>query len=140
MIVTRYLEFETRIGGVVDVTERVSKAVRESGLINGAAIIFVSGATGAITTIEFEPGLVEDIKKALGRLAPAGTDYAHDQKCGDGNGYSHIRASILGPSLTIPFLDGELVLGTWQQIIFLEMDNRPRMRKIVVQIMGDGTE
>ena len=140
MIVTRYLEFETRIGGVVDVTERVSKAVRESGLINGAAIIFVSGATGAITTIEFEPGLVEDIKKALERLAPAGIDYAHDQKWEDGNGYSHIRASILGPSLTIPFLDRELMLGTWQQIIFLEMDNRPRMRKIVVQIMGDGTE
>ncbi len=138
MILIKYLEFQTSIGGVVDVTEGVSEAVRESGLVNGAAIIFVPGATGAVTTIEFEPGLVEDIKKALERLAPIGIDYAHDQRWGDGNGYSHIRASLLGPSLSIPFLERELMLGTWQQIVFLEMDNRPRKRKIVVQIVGEG--
>lgn len=134
----KYLEFQTSVGDVVDVTEGVSEAVRESGLVNGAAIIFVPGATGAVTTIEFEPGLVEDIKKALERLAPIGIDYAHDQRWGDGNGYSHIRASLLGPSLSIPFLERELMLGTWQQIVFLEMDNRPRKRKIVVQIVGEG--
>ncbi len=138
MIVIKYLEFQTSVGDVVDVTEGVSEAVRESGLVNGAAIIFVPGATGAVTTIEFEPGLVEDIKKALERLAPIGIDYAHDQRWGDGNGYSHIRASLLGPSLSIPFLERELMLGTWQQIVFLEMDNRPRKRKIVVQIVGEG--
>ena len=138
MIVIKYLEFQTSVGDVVDVTEGVSEAVRESGLVNGAAIIFIPGATGAVTTIEFEPGLVEDIKKALERLAPIGIDYAHDQRWGDGNGYSHIRASLLGPSLSIPFLERELMLGTWQQIVFLEMDNRPRKRKIVVQIVGEG--
>jgi secondary thiamine-phosphate synthase enzyme len=138
LIVIKYLEFQTSVGDVVDVTEGVSEAVRESGLVNGAAIIFVPGATGAVTTIEFEPGLVEDIKKALERLAPIGIDYAHDQRWGDGNGYSHIRASLLGPSLSIPFLERELMLGTWQQIVFLEMDNRPRKRKIVVQIVGEG--
>ncbi len=138
MILIKYLEFQTSIGGVVDVTEGVSEAVRESGLVNGAAIIFVPGVTGAVTTIEFEPGLVEDIKKALERLAPIDIDYAHDQRWGDGNGYSHIRASLLGPSLSIPFLERELMLGTWQQIVFLEMDNRPRTRKIVVQLVGEG--
>ena len=138
MIVIKYLEFQTSVGDVVDVTEGVSEAVRESGLVNGAAIIFIPGATGAVTTIEFEPGLVEDIKKALERLAPIGIDYAHDQRWGDGNGYSHIRASLLGPSLSIPFLERELMLGTWQQIVFMEMDNRPRRRKIVVQIVGEG--
>jgi secondary thiamine-phosphate synthase enzyme len=138
LIVIKYLEFQTSVGDVVDVTEGVSEAVRESGLVNGAAIIFIPGATGAVTTIEFEPGLVEDIKKALERLAPIGIDYAHDQRWGDGNGYSHIRASLLGPSLSIPFLERELMLGTWQQIVFLELDNRPRKRKIVVQIVGEG--
>ncbi len=138
MTVTRYLEFETGAGDVVDLTEEVAEAVRESGLVNGAAVVFVPGATGALTTIEFEPGLVEDIKKALQRLAPIGIDYSHDRRWGDGNGYSHVRASLLGPSLAVPFTERELMLGTWQQIVFLEMDNRPRKRKIVVQIMGDG--
>jgi len=135
--VTRYLEFQTSVGDVVDVTEDVSKAVRESSLVNGAAVIFVPGATGAVTTIEFEPGLVEDIKKSLARLAPIGIDYAHDQRWGDGNGYSHIRASLLGPSLTVPFSERELMLGMWQQIVFSEMDNRPRKRRIIIQIMGE---
>jgi secondary thiamine-phosphate synthase enzyme len=137
LIVTRYLEFQTSVGDVVDVTEDVSKAVRESSLVNGAAVIFVPGATGAVTTIEFEPGLVEDIKKSLARLAPIGIDYAHDQRWGDGNGYSHIRASLLGPSLTVPFSERELMLGMWQQIVFSEMDNRPRKRRIIIQIMGE---
>ena len=138
MIVTRYLEFETAgDNDIVDITEETSRAVRESGVKSGAAIVFVPGATGAVTTIEHEPGLVQDMKAALERWAPVDLGYSHDQRWGDGNGHSHIRASLLGPSLAIPFNEHELMLGTWQQIIFIDMDNRPRRRKIVVQIMGE---
>ncbi len=137
MIVTRYIEFEARVGDMIDLTDRVSSLVGKSGLRSGIATVFVPGATGAVTTIEYEPGLVEDMRNALERLAPEGIDYAHDLRWHDGNGHSHIRASIIGPSLVVPFSDGRLLLGTWQQIIFLEMDNRPRQRRIVVQIMGE---
>ena len=137
MILTSYIEFETRVGDVVDLTDRISTAVRESHLHSGIATAFVPGATGAVTTIEYEPGLIEDIRNALERMAPECIDYAHDLRWHDGNGHSHIRASIIGPSLTVPFHQNKLMLGTWQQIVFLEMDNRPRHRKIVVQIMGE---
>jgi secondary thiamine-phosphate synthase enzyme len=111
--------------------------VQDSGLNSGVAVLFVPGATGAITTIEHEPGLVQDLGEALERLMPQDIEYAHNLKWHDGNGHSHIRASLVGPSLTVPFLEGRLMLGTWQQIVFLEMDNRPRRRRIVVQIMGE---
>jgi secondary thiamine-phosphate synthase enzyme len=138
MIVTRYLEFETEGNAdVIDITEETSKAVRESGVKSGAAVIFVPGATGAVTTIEHEPGLVKDMRSALERWAPVDMRYSHDQRWGDGNGHSHIRASLLGPSLSVPFNDQELMLGTWQQIIFIDMDNRPRKRRIIVQIIGE---
>lgn len=137
MIMTGFIEFETRVGDIVDLTERISSEVDESGMHSGIATVFVPGATGAVTTIEYEPGLIEDIGDALERLVPEGIDYAHDLRWHDGNGHSHIRASILGPSLTAPFHQGKLMLGTWQQIVFLEMDNRPRHRKVVVQIMGE---
>ncbi|HWQ19167.1 MAG TPA: secondary thiamine-phosphate synthase enzyme YjbQ [Methanotrichaceae archaeon] len=138
MIVTRYLEFETEGNAdIIDITEETSNAVRESGANSGAAIIFVPGATGAVTTIEHEPGLVEDLKAALERWAPMEMKYAHDQRWGDGNGHAHIRASLLGPSLAIPFDGHELMLGTWQQIIFIDMDNRPRKRRVIVQIIGE---
>jgi secondary thiamine-phosphate synthase enzyme len=137
VISTAHLEFETSIGDVIDITEKVAVAVQKSGLQNGIAVIFVPGATGAVTTIEHEPGLIDDIKAALERIAPTQLEYAHDQRWGDGNGYSHIRASLVGPSLTVPFASGQMVLGTWQQIVFLEMDNRPRKRKLIVQIMGE---
>lgn len=136
MIHTGYLDFETRSGDVMDITDKVAKAVQDSGLDSGIAVLFVPGATGAITTIEHEPGLVQDLGEALERLAPQDIEYAHNQRWHDGNGHSHIRASLVGPSLTVPFLKGRLMLGTWQQIVFLEMDNRPRRRRIVVQIMG----
>ncbi len=137
MISSKYLEFDTRIEDVIDLTEDVAAVVKASGLQSGIAVIFVPGATGAVTTIEHEPGLVLDIRGALERMAPKDIAYAHDQRWQDGNGHSHIRASMVGPSLTVPFAGGKLTLGTWQQIVFLEMDNRPRKRRIVVQILGE---
>ena len=137
MILTRCLDFDTRIGDVIDITERVDAAVQDSGLQVGIVVVFVPGATGAVTTIEHEPGLVDDIRAALERIAPEQDEYAHDQKWGDGNGHSHIRASLIGPSLTVPFQKGQLMLGTWQQIVFLELDNRPRRRRIILQILGE---
>ena len=137
MILTRWLEFDTRIGDVIDITEKVAATVQESGLQAGIAVVFVPGATGAVTTIEHESGMVDDIKAALERIAPEQNEYAHDQKWGDGNGHSHIRASLIGPSLTVPFQNGQLMLGTWQQIVFLELDNGPRDRRVGVQILGE---
>ncbi len=137
MILTRYLEFDASIGDVIDITERVAAAIRECGVRSGITVVFVPGATAAVTTIEHEPGLVDDIRAALERIVPEEIQYAHDQKWGDGNGHSHIRASLIGPSLTVPFLDGQLMLGTWQQIVFLELDNRPRKRRIILQILGE---
>jgi secondary thiamine-phosphate synthase enzyme len=138
VINTKFIEFKTRGNGdMIDITSDVSQAVANSGLMEGAAVIFVPGATGALTTIEYEPGLVRDMHDALERLAPQNLEYAHNLRWGDGNGHSHIRASLIGPSLTVPFTDGRLMLGTWQQIIFLDLDNRARQRKIIVQIMGE---
>lgn len=137
VIFSKYLEFDTCTDDIIDITVNVAAAVQASGLQSGIAVIFVPGATGAVTTIEHEPGLVHDIRAALERMAPKGIEYAHDQRWQDGNGHSHIRASMVGPSLTVPFAGGKLLLGTWQQIVFLEMDNRPRKRKIIVQILGE---
>ena len=137
MIITRYLEFETKIGEVRDITDEVQKALHSTDIIAGVATVFVPGATGAVTTIEYEDGLVADLGDALERIAPQAIDYAHNQRWHDGNGHSHIRATLLGPSLTVPFALQKLMLGTWQQIVFLELDNRPRHRKVVVQIMGE---
>jgi secondary thiamine-phosphate synthase enzyme len=137
LIITRYLEFETKIGEVRDITDEVQKALHSTDIIAGVATVFVPGATGAVTTIEYEDGLVADLGDALERIAPQAIDYAHNQRWHDGNGHSHIRATLLGPSLTVPFAMHKLMLGTWQQIVFLELDNRPRHRKVVVQIMGE---
>ena len=137
MIETRYLEFKTQSGEVKDITAEVQGALQSTPLQAGVVTIFVPGATGAITTIEFEDGLVADLGEALQRLAPQEIDYAHNQRWHDGNGHSHIRAALLGPSLTVPFVEQRLMLGTWQQIVFLELDNRPRQRKVIVQMMGE---
>ncbi len=137
MILTRHLEFATLVGDIIDITKNVNAAVEESRLQAGIVVVFVPGATGAVTTIEHEPGLLHDINAALERIAPERIEYAHDQRWGDGNGHSHVRASLIGPSLTVPFSGGLLILGTWQQIIFLELDNRPRERSITLQIMGE---
>jgi secondary thiamine-phosphate synthase enzyme len=138
LIVTEHVDFQTKGNAeMTDLTAKVAAAVERSGLEAGVAVVFASGATGAVTTIEYEPGLVEDMKDALERIAPKEIEYAHNQRWGDGNGHSHIRASVIGPSLTVPFSEGKLMLGTWQQIVFLDMDNRPRYRRVVVQIMGE---
>ncbi len=138
MIVTEHIDFQTAGNAeMTDLTAKVAAAVERSELVAGVVVIFASGATGAVTTIEYEPGLVEDMKDALERIAPRNVEYAHNLRWGDGNGHSHIRASMIGPSLTVPFSDGKLMLGTWQQIVFLDLDNRPRYRRIVVQIMGE---
>jgi len=121
---------------VIDITDQVSKKVTESGITEGQILIFVPGSTASITTIEYESGVVQDLKDAVERLAPEGIVYRHDARWGDGNGYAHVRAAILGPSLTVPLIDGHPMLGTWQQIVLVDFDNRPRDRKILVQISG----
>jgi secondary thiamine-phosphate synthase enzyme len=121
---------------VIDITTQVLKKVTESGITEGQILLFVPGSTASITTIEYERGVVQDLKEAVERLAPEGIFYRHDAKWGDGNGYAHVRAALLGPSLTVPLMDGHLVLGTWQQIVLVDFDNRPRDRKILVHISG----
>jgi secondary thiamine-phosphate synthase enzyme len=137
LIVTRYLEFETLSGEVRDLTDEVQEALERVSLKAGVVTVFVPGATGAVTTIEYEDGLVADLADALQRIAPQEIEYAHNERWHDGNGHSHIRASLLGPSISVPFNERKLMLGTWQQIVFLELDNRPRQRKVVLQIMGE---
>ncbi|MCQ9206702.1 MAG: secondary thiamine-phosphate synthase enzyme YjbQ [Omnitrophica bacterium] len=122
---------------IIDITSEVGSAVRNSGIKNGIVTVFVQGATGGITTVEYEPGLVSDLKGAFEKLAARQGKYAHNEKWGDGNGFSHVRASLLGPSLTVPIKGGALMLGTWQQIIFIDFDNRPRSRELAVQIIGE---
>jgi secondary thiamine-phosphate synthase enzyme len=122
---------------IQDITLPVSAIVGKSRVQNGAVTIFCKGSTGAVTTIEYETGVLEDLKKAIERMAPSNIPYAHDQRWGDGNGFSHVRAALLGPSLTVPILKGSLALGTWQQVVFIDFDNRSRRRNIVVQVMGE---
>ena len=119
-----------------DITQQVQRQVSESGMKDGIACVFVSGSTAAVTTVEFEPGLVKDLQEAMERLYPKGIVYEHHLRWGDGNGHSHVRASMLGPSLVVPFKGGELLLGTWQQIVLMELDVRARSRDIVVQVIG----
>jgi len=122
---------------IINITDDVSKIVEKSGMKNGIGCVFVPGATGAITTIEYEPGLLQDLPKALERLFPKNIEYKHHETWHDGNGHSHVRASIIGPSLAVPIKNGKLILGTWQQIVFVELDVRKRKREIIVQIVGD---
>lgn len=133
-----YITMRTQGNGhMIDITPQVETSLDKSGKQNGILCVFVPGATGAVTTIEYEPGLVEDMAEALDKLAPAGKTYHHDQTWHDGNGHSHIRASLLGPSVSVPFVNGAMTLGTWQQIVFIDMDVKARSRKLVVQIVGE---
>lgn len=122
---------------IINITGDVSRIIKKSGIKKGMGCVFVPGATGAITTIEYEPGLLQDLPDALERLFPKNIDYKHEQAWHDGNGHSHIRASMIGPSLTVPINNGKPVLGTWQSIIFLELDVRKRKREIIVQVVGE---
>ncbi|MDD5288341.1 MAG: secondary thiamine-phosphate synthase enzyme YjbQ [Dehalococcoidales bacterium] len=138
MITTHEISLRTQGNGdIVDITAKVQKYVMDSGIENGVATVFVTHSTVGITTVEFEPGLVADLQKAWERLIPKDIPYDHDSRWGDGNGYAHVRASLLGASLVIPFTDRKLALGTWQQIILIDFDNRARNRTVIIQIMGE---
>ena len=128
----------TRGPEAFDITRQVTDAVSRSGIRDGLACVFTPSSTSAIVTNEFEPGLMEeDIPAALERLFPEGADYGHERRWADGNGHSHVRATFLGPSLTLPVADGRLALGAWQQVVFLELDNKPRRREVLVQVVGE---
>ena len=132
------IELETKGENyTIDLTDEVQRVVKESGIKEGIACIFVPGSTGAITTIEYEPGLMKDMPRALERIAPKNEYYHHHETWHDYNGHSHVRASIIGPSLTVPITDGKIVHGTWQQIVFIEMDVRSRHRRILVKVLGE---
>ncbi len=126
-----------REGEVVDITDHVQDLVNGSKLSEGVAFLFVPGSTAALTTIEYEPGLVSDFPTALDRLVPKNISYEHERGWHDGNGHSHVKAALLGPDLAVPFRERKLMLGTWQQIVFVELDVRPRDRTVVVQLVGD---
>lgn len=133
------IELSTRgDADVVDITGEVRSRIAESGLRAGIGCVFVPGATGAVTTIEYEPGCVKDLRRVFDEIAPARRDYEHEKRWHDGNGHSHVRAALLGPSLSFPFDDGEPLLGTWQQIVFVDFDNRARSRRLIVQLVGEG--
>ena len=138
MIVNKVIHVSTRgRGETLDITEPVNIAVKGTELKNGIVTVFVAGSTAGLTTIENEKGLITDFQTMWERLVPQNIRYEHNERWQDGNGYAHVRASLLGPSLTIPLVDGRLTLGTWQQIILVDFDNRSRQREIVIQIMGE---
>ena len=122
---------------IIDLTPQVSEELKKSSVQNGALTLFIPGSTAALTTIEFERGVINDLKEAIERMVQEDIYYEHNARWGDGNGYAHVRAALLGPSLHIPLMGGKMTLGTWQQIVLLDFDNRPRERRIVVQIYGE---
>ncbi|MFQ6069468.1 MAG: secondary thiamine-phosphate synthase enzyme YjbQ [Candidatus Aminicenantales bacterium] len=137
-IISDSLSFSTRgFNDMRDLTGDVSRKVAAHGLKEGIVNLFVPGSTGGLTTIEYESGLLKDFSELMERIVPSSEPYHHDARWGDGNGFSHVRASLLGPSLTVPFSNGALKLGTWQQIVFVDFDNRSRSRVIHLQFMGE---
>jgi secondary thiamine-phosphate synthase enzyme len=137
-VITKIVQLRpSKENDIIDFTEQTSEALKESKLEKGIVTAFVSGSTAAITTIEYEPGLRHDFPKMLSRIVPKDIQYHHDDTWHDGNGHSHVRASLIGPSLSIPFSNGLLILGTWQQIVMLELDTRQRERVITLQILGE---
>lgn len=135
---TEEIHLETKgFADVVDLTAHVEERVRRGSLKSGTVTVFVPGSTAGLTTIEYESGAVHDLVESIKRIAPEEIEYKHDLRWGDGNGFSHVRAALLGPSLTIPFVDRQLLLGTWQQIVLIDFDNRRRRRKVILQLVGD---
>lgn len=122
---------------IIDLTPQVRKEMERSGVRNGHVTLFIPGSTAGLTTIEYESGAINDLKKAIERMAPEDLYYEHNERWGDGNGYSHVRSALIGPSLHIPVIDGKLTLGTWQQIVLLDFDNRPRKRQVIMQMLGE---
>jgi secondary thiamine-phosphate synthase enzyme len=136
-VVTAFVEFDTPGNAHIQrITDEVAQALKDSGLAAGTVTVFAPGATAAITTLEFEPGVVHDVQEFLDTVIPPEKDYQHNANLGDGNAHSHIRAGLLGPSLAVPFVDGRMTLGRWQEIVFCDFDARSRSRRAVVQIMG----
>ena len=137
-IVTSELQFETSgQTDIIDISRELQEEVLQSRVQDGSILLFISGSTAGLTTIEFESGVVNDLRRAIDRIAPKDIPYEHDRRWGDGNGFSHVRAALLGPSLNIPLRGGKLLLGTWQQVVLLDFDNRPRRRSVTVQVMGE---
>jgi len=138
MVVTKQISLSTKGEcDIIDITPQVEQEVAEAGINSGTVTVFVTGSTAGISTIEFESGLLSDFQDMWQRNVPKNIPYKHDRRWGDGNGYSHVRASLLGASLVVPFNDQRLTLGTWQQIVLVDFDNRPRSRQVILQIMGD---
>ena len=122
---------------IIDLTPKVMETVAGSASLNGTVTLFIPGSTAALTTIEYETGVINDLKNAIERIAPEDLYYEHNERWGDGNGYAHVRAALIGPSLQVPVVEGKLTLGTWQQIVLLDFDNRPRKRQIILQMSGE---
>jgi len=138
MVITSKISLQTEgNGAAIDITSQIQKEISTNNIDSGIVTVFVSGSTAGLSTIEYEPGVISDFKEMFERIIPKGMKYEHDRAWGDGNGHSHVRASLLGPSLVIPFSDKSLILGTWQQIILVDFDNRPRSRQVILQIMGE---
>jgi len=138
MVVTGQISLQSKgAADIIDITPQVAQQIAGAEIENGTVTLFIAGSTAGITTIEFEPGLVSDFQDMWARNVPQNIPYRHDRRWGDGNGYSHVRASLLGASLVVPFSNKKLALGTWQQIVVVDFDNRPRSRQIILQIMGD---
>ena len=140
MIVTKQITLQTQGNGdIVDITPQIGQEISKADIYNGMVTVFVAGSTAGVTTIEYEPGLVADLQDLWERIIPRNITYQHDRRWGDGNGHSHVRASLLGASLVVPFNNKKMILGTWQQIIVVDFDNRARKRQVVLQIMGEQT-
>lgn len=138
MIVTKTIKLQTQgFSDILNVTPQVLSILEGSSMSDGLICVFCPGSTGSVTTIEYESGVLHDLKKALERIAPSDIPYRHDERWGDGNGFAHVRAALMKPSLTIPLVDGRPTLGTWQQIVFIDFDNRKRHREIIVQMIGE---
>lgn len=138
MVVTKRISLESKgHGDIIDITPQVEQQVAEAGINNGMVTLFVTGSTAGISTIEFESGLLSDFQSMWERTIPENIPYKHDRAWGEGNGYSHVRASLLGASLVVPFNGRKLTLGAWQQIVLVDFDNRPRSRQVILQVMGE---
>jgi secondary thiamine-phosphate synthase enzyme len=138
MIYSETISLKTKgVSDIIDMTPHVLEVLKRSGIENGLVTVFCPGSTGAVTTIEYESGVLRDLQKALEKIAPSDIPYEHDKRWGDGNGFSHVRAALMKPGLSIPLVSGRLILGTWQQIIFIDFDNRKRERDILVHVIGE---
>ena len=138
MIFSETISLSTKgFSDILDITHHVNGVISRSKIENGLVTVFCSGSTGAVTTIEYESGVLRDLQKAIEKIAPSNIPYEHDRRWGDGNGFSHVRAALMKPSITVPLTKGKLTLGTWQQIVFIDFDNRKRERNILVQVMGE---